>query len=82
MEIFSSDFYNKFRTRCSLSELLYGTFGPLSMAEMSGMPYPSYIRGGIIMVKKLNDFLAGLPMTIVGGVFLLMDLAPHLADYP
>ena len=52
------------------------------MAEMSGMPYPSYIRGGTIMVKKLNDFLAGLPMTIVGGVFLLMDLAPHLADYP
>lgn len=34
------------------------------------------------MAKKLNDFLAGLPMTIVGGVFLLMDLAPHLADYP
>ena len=32
------------------------------------------------MVKKLNDFLAALPMTIVGGVFLLMDLAPHLAE--
>ena len=32
------------------------------------------------MVKKLNDFLAGLPMTIVGGAFLLMDLAPHLAE--
>ncbi|MBQ8930088.1 MAG: cation-transporting P-type ATPase, partial [Oscillospiraceae bacterium] len=25
------------------------------------------------MVKKINDFLAGLPMTIVGGVFLLLS---------
>ena len=23
------------------------------------------------MVKKINDFLAGLPMTIVAGIFLL-----------
>lgn len=23
------------------------------------------------MLKKINDFLAGLPMTIVGGVFLV-----------
>lgn len=30
--------------------------------------------------KKINDFLAGLPMTIVAGVFLLLDLAPHLAE--
>ncbi|MDD3778439.1 MAG: cation-translocating P-type ATPase [Synergistaceae bacterium] len=30
------------------------------------------------MIKKLNDFLAGLPMTIVSGVFLLLDLVPHL----
>ena len=32
------------------------------------------------MVKKLNDFLAGLPMTIVAGVFLLLDLVPHLME--
>ena len=32
------------------------------------------------MVKKINDFLAGLPMTIVEGVFLLFDLIPHLAE--
>ena len=32
------------------------------------------------MVKKLNDFLAGLPMTIVAGVFLLLDLVPHLIE--
>lgn len=32
------------------------------------------------MLKKLNDFLAGLPMTIVAGVFLLMDLVPHLME--
>lgn len=30
------------------------------------------------MLKKINDFLAGLPMTIVSGVFLLVDLIPHL----
>lgn len=31
-------------------------------------------------LKKINDFLAGLPMTIVAGVFLLLDLVPHLMD--
>ncbi len=31
------------------------------------------------MIKKVNDFLAGLPMTIVAGIFLLLDLAPHLS---
>lgn len=32
------------------------------------------------MLKKLNDFLAGLLMTIVAGVFLLLDLVPHLME--
>ena len=32
------------------------------------------------MMKKVNDILAGLPMTIVAGVFLLFDLIPHLAE--
>lgn len=32
------------------------------------------------MLKKLNNFLAGLPMTIVAGVFLLVDLVPHLIE--
>ena len=32
------------------------------------------------MLKKLNDFLTGLPMTIVAGVFLLLDLVPHLME--
>lgn len=32
------------------------------------------------MLKKLNDFLAGFPMTIVAGVFLLLDLVPHLME--
>ena len=31
------------------------------------------------MIKIINDFLAGLPMTIVAGIFLLFDLVPHLA---
>lgn len=29
---------------------------------------------GIVIMKKLNDFLAGLPMTIVAGVFLAISL--------
>lgn len=32
------------------------------------------------MLKKANDFLAGLPMTIMAGVFLLLDLVPHLVE--
>ena len=32
------------------------------------------------MLKKANDFLAGLPMTIVAGAFLLLDLVPHLVE--
>lgn len=32
------------------------------------------------MVNKMNDFLAGLPMTIVAGVFLMFDLLPHLME--
>ena len=31
-------------------------------------------------LKKVNDFLTGLPMTIVAGIFLLIDLAPHLME--
>ncbi len=33
------------------------------------------------MLKRLNDFLAGLPMTIVAGVFLLLDLLPRVAGW-
>lgn len=32
------------------------------------------------MLEKCMNFLAGLPMTIVGGVFLLLDLVPHVAE--
>ena len=32
------------------------------------------------MLKKLECFLAGLPMTIAAGVFLLLDLVPHLME--
>lgn len=32
------------------------------------------------MLKKINDFLVGLPMTVVAGVFLLLDLVPHLTE--
>ncbi len=32
------------------------------------------------MLKKINDFLAGLPMTIAAGAFLLLDLIPHLME--
>lgn len=32
------------------------------------------------MVKKINDILAGVPATIIAGIFLLMDLVPHLTE--
>ena len=32
------------------------------------------------MLKRFTDFLAGVPMTIVAGVFLLLDLVPHLTE--
>lgn len=32
------------------------------------------------ILKKLNDFLAGVPATIVAGLFLLLDLVPHLVE--
>lgn len=31
------------------------------------------------MIKRINDLLPGLPMTIVSGIFLLLDLIPHLS---
>lgn len=32
------------------------------------------------MLKKINDFLAGIPMTIVGGVFLVISLVLSLTE--
>lgn len=32
------------------------------------------------MLEKINAFLSGLPMTIVAGVFLLLDLIPHIME--
>ena len=32
------------------------------------------------MLKRINDFLAGIPMTIVGGVFLVLSLVLPLMD--
>ncbi|MDO4544356.1 MAG: cation-translocating P-type ATPase [Clostridia bacterium] len=32
------------------------------------------------MSKKITDFLAGWPMTAVAGIFLLLDLVPHLME--
>ena len=34
----------------------------------------------VTTLKKINDFLAGLPMTIVAGACLLLDLVPHLME--
>lgn len=30
--------------------------------------------------KKLNDVLSGIPATIIAGVFLLIDLVPHIVE--
>lgn len=32
------------------------------------------------MLKKMNDILAGVPATIIAGLFLLLDLVPHLIE--
>ncbi len=32
------------------------------------------------MLKKVSDFLGGLPMTIAAGLFLLLELVPHLTE--
>ena len=32
------------------------------------------------MIKRCSDWLAGLPMTIVSGLFLLLDLVPHVME--
>lgn len=32
------------------------------------------------MLKKMNDLLAGVPATIIAGVFLLLDLLPHVTE--
>ena len=39
-------------------------------------------REDMDMIKKVVDFLAGLPMTMAAGVFILLDLVPHLAGKP
>lgn len=32
------------------------------------------------LLKKINDLLAGIPATVVAGLFLLLDLVPHLME--
>lgn len=32
------------------------------------------------MLKKINDILAGVPATIIAGLFLLLDLVPHIIE--
>ena len=32
------------------------------------------------MLKKINDILAGVPATMIAGLFLLLDLIPHLME--
>ena len=34
------------------------------------------------MLKRINDFLSGVPMTIIGGVFLSASLVLMLTDTP
>ena len=34
------------------------------------------------MIKKLNDFLAGWPMTLVGGIFLFASFVLPRVGYP
>ncbi len=32
------------------------------------------------MLKKINDILSGIPATVIAGIFLLLDLVPHLIE--
>jgi len=32
------------------------------------------------MLKKINDILSGVPATIIAGLFLLLDLVPHIIE--
>ena len=43
--------------------------------------YPHKVKKrGLIMLKKINDILAGVPATIIAGLFLLLDLVPHMIE--
>ena len=46
----------------------------LFRSKPPAMPVVMTFFGGKIMLKKLSDFLAGIPMTIVGGVSLAVSL--------
>ena len=38
------------------------------------------LQSAAALLKKLNDFLASLSMTLVAAVFLLLDLVPHVME--
>ena len=40
----------------------------------------SRLQSAAAFLKKLNDFLASLSMTLVAAVFLLLDLVPHVME--
>ena len=42
-------------------------------AERIKNSLPCFLERWYYMIKRMNDFLASLPMTIVGGVFLVMS---------
>ena len=47
------------------------------MSSVKGAALPQQVQREPF-IKRLNDFLAGLPMTLVAAVFLLLDLVPHV----
>ena len=49
-----------------------------SLLEHSTTVHTAVKKGGP-MLKKITDFLAGIPMTIVGGLFLILSLCLSLA---
>ncbi len=61
IEIFAARAYNQRRNRtlCLVTYTVYGDNNAVST------------QGEDIMLKKINDFLAGIPATLAGGVFLL-----------
>lgn len=40
----------------------------------------SQVLGGYVMLKEINDLFAGIPMTIISGIFLVISLALSILD--
>lgn len=73
--------YNQYRTKCSLLYLLYLLCLCLAIV-FRYIAKEMFIKKEMLLMKKLFDFLAGWPMTILGGLFLLASFILPRTGYP